>query len=402
MPQLTPHGFCLAWTPALLWLHVVSDAVIAASYYSIPVALGYFVLRRRDLAFSWVFQLFAVFILACGTTHLLEIWTLWHADYVLQGVLKAVTAVVSLLTAALLWPLIPKALLLPSPAALQQANDRLREVIAQKEAAVEALRRETGERQLAQDMLRQAQKMEAIGQLTGGMAHDFNNLLMVVQGNLDILRVRMPHEPMVQKHVDRALQSVSQGSVLTGQLLAFARRQPLSPVAFSLNDRIRSLSEIWLAMLGGSVRLHLDLADDLWVTQADPGQSESALLNLVINGRDAMPQGGALVIRTANVSLDATTAHDAAPGDYVALCVTDTGIGMTDEVRKLAFEPFFTTKPIGSSGLGLSQIYGFVRQSHGHVAIESAPGRGTTVTIYLRRASAGEEVRDAGASLKVA
>jgi len=366
------------------------------------VALGYFVLRRRDLAFSWVFQLFAVFILACGTTHLLEIWTLWHADYVLQGVLKAVTAVVSLLTAALLWPLIPKALLLPSPAALQQANDRLREVIAQKEAAVEALRRETGERQLAQDMLRQAQKMEAIGQLTGGMAHDFNNLLMVVQGNLDILRVRMPHEPMVQKHVDRALQSVSQGSVLTGQLLAFARRQPLSPVAFSLNDRIRSLSEIWLAMLGGSVRLHLDLADDLWVTQADPGQSESALLNLVINGRDAMPQGGALVIRTANVSLDATTAHDAAPGDYVALCVTDTGIGMTDEVRKLAFEPFFTTKPIGSSGLGLSQIYGFVRQSHGHVAIESAPGRGTTVTIYLRRASAGEEVRDAGASLKVA
>lgn len=184
--------------------------------------------------------------------------------------------------------------------------------------------------------------------------------------------------------------------------MASARRQPLNPVAFSLNHRIRSLSEMGLAMLGGPVRLHLDLADDLRVTQAGPGQSDSTLLNPVVNGRDAMPEGVTLVVRTANASLDARMAHDAAPGGCVTLCVTDTGIGMTGKVRKLAFEPFLTTEPIGNSGLGLSRIYGFVRQSHGHVAIESAPCQGTTVTIYLRRASAGEESRGASASLKMA
>ena len=389
-PELTPHGFCLAWDPVLLWLHVISDGVVAISYYSIPLALGYFVIRRRDLAFSWVFCLFAVFILACGTTHILDIWTLWNPDYGFQGAVKGVTAVTSVLTAGLLWPLVPKALALPSPAALQRANDRLSEEIEQRETAVRALQIETAERQHAQEMLQQSQKMEALGQLTGGVAHDFNNLLMVVRGNLDVMRLRARGDEKLDRYITNALRGVEQGKALTGQLLAFARRQPLAPVAFDFNERISGLNELLPATVGNAVRLELDLMAGLWAADADPNQSESALLNLVINARDAMPGGGTLTIKTCNVTLahDADAAGKTEPGDYVALIVTDTGTGMSDGVRKLAFEPFFTTKPVGSgSGLGLSQIYGFVQQSCGYVTLESEPGRGTTVTILLRRAA---------------
>jgi signal transduction histidine kinase len=393
LPDLTPHGFCLAWDPALLDLHVISDAVIALSYYSIPCALAYFVLRRQDLAFSWVFILFAIFILACGTTHVLDIWTLWHADYVAQGLVKAVTALASVLTACLLWPLIPKALMLPSPAVMRRANERLTVEIRNTETAVTALRREQADREHTEAMLRQSQKMEAIGQLTGGIAHDFNNLLMVIQGNLEALERNGVDDSDTARYVARALRSVQQGSMLTGQLLAFSRQQPLEPVAFDLNERVNALVDLLPDTLrpGIQVDLELDLADSLWPAQADPNHLENALLNLVINARDAMPDGGTLRVGTTNVTLDAASVKggDAKPGDYVSVSVADTGTGMTREVREMAFEPFFTTKPVGSgSGLGLSQIYGFVRQSHGHITLESTVGIGTTVTIYLRRAEA--------------
>jgi signal transduction histidine kinase len=390
LPVLTPHGFCLAWDPALLDLHVVSDAVIALSYYSIPLALGYFVLRRQDLAFSWVFLLFAVFILACGTTHVLDIWTLWHADYVTQGFVKAFTALASVLTACLLWPLIPKALMVPSPAVLRQANDRLMAEIRNTETVVIALRKETADREHTEAMLRQSQKMEAIGQLTGGVAHDFNNLLMVIQGNLEALQRRIAGDADTERYIGRALRSVQQGSTLTGQLLAFSRQQPLEPVAFDLNERVNALVDLLPGTLRPGVHVELDLTPDLWPVQADPNHLENALLNLVINARDAMPDGGTLRISTGNSALDAAAAEaaNADPGDYVAVSVADTGTGMTTEVREMAFEPFFTTKPVGSgSGLGLSQIYGFVRQSQGHVTLDSVVGEGTVVTIYLRRAT---------------
>jgi signal transduction histidine kinase len=391
LPVLTPHGFCLAWDPALLDLHVISDAVIALSYYSIPLALAYFVLRRQDLAFSWVFILFAVFILACGTTHVLDIWTLWHADYVTQGLVKAFTALASVLTACLLWPLIPKALLLPSPAVLRQANERLTAEIHNTETAVIALRKETAEREHTEAMLRQSQKMEAIGQLTGGVAHDFNNLLMVIQGNLEALHRKVGENPDTDRYIGRALRSVQQGSTLTGQLLAFSRQQPLEPVAFDLNARVNALVDLLPGTLkpGMEVELELELAPGLWSATADPNHLENALLNLVINARDAMPAGGTLRIKTGNVTMDAAMAEaaNAEAGDYVTVSVSDTGTGMTPEVREMAFEPFFTTKPVGSgSGLGLSQIYGFVRQSHGHITLDSVLGEGTIVTIYLRRA----------------
>jgi signal transduction histidine kinase len=391
----TPHGFCLAWQPGVLALHVVSDAVIALSYYSIPLSISWLVLRRRDLAFSWALLLFAAFILACGTTHIMDIWTLWHADYVAQGLVKAATAAVSLLTAIALWPLVPRILDLPSPAALAEANQRLASQIRETEAALAALRQEVAGRERAEAMLRHSQKMQAIGQLTGGVAHDFNNLLMIVQGNLDVLRRRLTAEIRLSAYVERASQAIGRGAVLTQQLLAFARQQPLQPVAVDVNARVRGLSALLPQTVGDRVRLNLALAPDLWSAEADPGQLDSALLNLALNAGHAMPDGGVLTIRTENTtrddvanSQDATGQDDLAAGDYIVIAVADTGIGMTAEVREKAFEPFFSTRPSGiGSGLGLSQVYGFVKQSHGHVSLESEPGLGTTVTVLLRRAS---------------
>ncbi len=391
---LTPHGFCLSWEPALVALHVVSDGLIAASYYSIPVALMVFLLRRRDVAFRWIFWAFALFILACGTTHLFEILVLWQPYYWGQGVLKAVTAAISVSTALCLWPLLPHAVALPSPGELKGANARLAEQVEQRDAAMLALRRETGDRLRAEAMLRQSQKMEAVGHLTGGVAHDFNNLLMVVQGNLEALGKQLGAEDPRRRYIDRATQGANRGAALIQQLLAFARRQNLFPSRFNVNDRMGEIVELLQGAIGRAVILDWRPDPGLWPAEADATQLETALLNLAVNARDAMPLGGRLGIVADNVR--ATTAFPVIdghgePGEYVRVRVSDTGCGMTQEVRDSAFEPFFTTKPVGKgTGLGLSQVYGFVKQSHGHVAIDTEPGRGTTITIWLPRAGRAE------------
>jgi signal transduction histidine kinase len=382
---LTPHGYCLSWEPALMALHIVSDGLIAASYYSIPLAIAALLLRRGDIAFSWMAWLFAIFIMACGTTHLMGIWTLWFPDYLADGVVKVVTAIASVMTAAALWPLLPRLVALPSPNILLQANERLTQQIVERDAAVEALRRETADRLRAEEMLRQSQKMEAVGQLTGGIAHDFNNLLQVIQSNLEAMAMRLSADDPLRRNLDRALVGAGKGAVLTQQLLAFARRQSLQPATFNVPDRIAAVSEMLRGMLGGTITIETRFDDDLWSVEADPNQLESALLNLAINARDAMPHGGHLIIAADNAEL---LLPDVEPGDYVRISVIDNGTGMPREVRDAAFEPFFTTKPIGQgSGLGLSQVYGFAKQSRGHVMLESEPSTGTTVSIYLRRAS---------------
>ena len=392
--QFTPHGFCLAWEPSLLALHVVSDTLIAISYYSIPLALLWLVVRRRDLQFGWALMLFATFILACGTTHLMDIWTLWHADYALQGIVKALTAIVSVLTAILLWPLVPRLLEAPSPAILAQANARLADQIREKQAALDALQVEILERERAESMLRHSHKMQAIGELTGGIAHDFNNLLMIVQGNLEVLQRRLVGDATLSRYIERSMSAVGRGAVLTKQLLAFARRQPLQPSAVDVNARVTGLSELLPRTVGERVRLKLDLQPGLWDAEADAGQLDAALLNLALNAGHAMPKGGELVLRTANLELSPGSApredwelEEAEPGQYVLVAVSDSGQGMTPEIREKAFEPFFTTKPVGiGHGLGLSQVYGFVRQSRGRVSLHSEVGHGTTVTLLLRRA----------------
>jgi signal transduction histidine kinase len=388
--SLTAHGFCLSWDPALMTLHVVSDALIAASYYSIPLAIGWLLIRRHDVAFGWLGWLFAIFITACGTTHAMGIWTLWHPDYFADGVIKAITAIASLLTAGVLWPILPRLAALPSLSSVLAANEELIAQIHQRDEAVEALKRETAERLKAEAMLRQSQKMEAIGQLTGGVAHDFNNLLQVVQANLEALGMRLDSGDPRRRYLDRALIGTGRGARMTQQLLAFARQQALRPQSFDVPSRIASLSELLQRTLGGLVSLDLPESRGQWVVESDPNQFETALLNLTINARDAMPGGGHLRIDVHNVTLRADeldTQHDIEAGDYVAIAISDTGVGMSPAVRDAAFEPFFTTKSVGQgSGLGLSQVYGFVKQSHGHVTLESTVGEGTIVTLYLRRA----------------
>ena len=234
--------------------------------------------------------------------------------------------------------------------------------------------------------LRQAQKMEAIGQLTGGLAHDFNNLLTVIIGNLEMLEARLTSADHLSL-LTEAQEAADLGAKLAGRLLAFGRRQPLNPKPINLSELAAGMADLLNRSLGELVRLETRLSPDLRTTMADPGQVENALLNLAINARDAMPDGGRLLIETseAEIDEDALAVHvEVEPGPYVMLSVTDTGVGMTPEVRERAFEPFFTTKgPGGGSGLGLSMVYGFVKQSGGHVQIYSELGHGTTVRIYL-------------------
>ena len=534
-----PHGYCLMWRPSIFWLNLVSDAVIATSYYSIPFILLYFVMRRRDLVFRWMFVMFGIFILGCGTTHVMGIWTLWNPDYAVDGLVKALTALVSIATAIMLWPLIPQALALPSPGQLAQANRELNREIGERrqaeaavrqlndelerrvqartaefEAANERLREEVEERRHAEErlgaseqryrqvielirealwihcdgrlvfansaaaqmfgasspeqlvgrpvmdiidprdrdranertkilvdarrqvpltemrlqridgrplvteiqavpfdhegrpavlavarditmrkdieeQLRQSQKMEAIGQLTGGLAHDFNNLMMVVIGNLDRLDGALVGNQPAREMAHSALSAALRGSELTRKLLAFARKQSLQSTVVDLNDLVAGMTSLLDRTLGEKIQVAVKIGRELWPIETDPAQVESALANLAINARDAMPGGGKLTIETANTTLDAAYAAenpDAAAGDYVMLAVTDTGTGIAPEDLGRVFEPFFTTKGPGKgSGLGLSMVYGFMKQSGGHMKIYSEVGHGTVVRLYFPR-----------------
>jgi two-component system NtrC family sensor kinase len=261
------------------------------------------------------------------------------------------------------------------------------------------LRREMGRRAQAEAELRQAQKMEALGQLTGGVAHDFNNLLTVLQGCLEMLSGRQK-DAQLEARVNMALQTIERGERLTGQLLAFARRQPLMMKIVDLNAELRRMSELLTRTVGGRITLRFDLAPDLWPANADVTQLELAVINLVINARDAMPNGGELHIRTFNeVSpLQGPPQPSASNGEYVGLEISDTGTGMSAEVAARAFEPFFTTKEADrGTGLGLSMVYGFARQSGGSVSIRTEIGTGTTVTLLLARAREEGDPASAGA-----
>ena len=258
--------------------------------------------------------------------------------------------------------------------------------------------RDISYRKQAEARLRQAQKMEAVGQLTGGIAHDFNNLLAVVAGNVELLADQLRHIDApgdLLSRAERALRATDRGATLTRSLLAFARQQTLLPSTLDVNHLVDEMYELVRRTLPENIALSFLPADGLWLSDVDPGQLQNALLNLIINARDAMPDGGALTIETANVTLDddlVGDTEDMAPGAYVMLAVSDTGVGMPKEVVRRAFDPFFTTKGLGKgTGLGLSMVFGFARQSGGHARIYSEPGVGTTVRLYLPRSAAGTE-----------
>ena len=279
------------------------------------------------------------------------------------------------------------------------ARDVLARSRAELEAAVEERTRQLGD---AEEQLRQAHKMEAVGQLTGGIAHDFNNMLAVVIGALDLLERRVQQgKGDLERYVTAAKDGASRAAALTQRLLAFSRQQPLAAIATDVNQLIDGTLDLLVRTLGEGVSVETMLYRGLWHALADPHQLENVIVNLAVNARDAMPGGGRLAIETANVTIGAARAQEfqIAEGDYVEVAVVDTGLGMSPEVARRAFEPFFTTKGVGKgTGLGLSQVFGFVRQSDGHVLLETAPGLGTTVRVLLPRAHVQHPVATAVAA----
>jgi signal transduction histidine kinase len=282
---------------------------------------------------------------------------------------------------------------------LSESELRLQRTLETLEQQVEE---RTAQLRHNEDALRQSQKMEAVGQLTGGIAHDFNNMLTGIIGSLELLRRRVSRGKLddLDSLIDLGVTSANRAAGLTHRLLAFSRRQSLDSKPVEINQLVTSMGELLQRSINESIALDMRLTGQLWTAEADPNQLESALLNLVINARDAMPNGGSLTVETTNRHLDSvfTAAYGTLkPGDYVELSVSDTGCGIPESVMGRVFDPFFTTKPIGQgTGLGLSMIYGFARQSHGHVTIHSEVGKGTTVSLFLPR-FIGEIVADVAA-----
>ncbi|MEO8593458.1 MAG: ATP-binding protein [Candidatus Solibacter sp.] len=404
--QFMPHGMCYYWDPAVLWLNVISDVVIAASYYAIPFLLFYFVKRRRDVSFQGIFIAFGLFILACGSSHLMGAITVWVPTYRLEGVVKAITALASLATFVMLLPMMPRLIALPSPSQLARVNDSLNREISERRAAEEEVHRineeleervlrRTAERLELEDQLLHSQKMEAVGRLAGGVAHDFNNLLTVILGYNEMVREHLRLNPAALEYAEEIRHAAERASSLTNQLLAFSRRQVAVPRVVDLNEIVEGIDKMLRRIIGEDVQLELRLAPGLPAVKVDPSHIDQVIMNLAVNSRDAMPEGGILTIETSVVQLtDAYAGHHIGvqPGRYVMLAVSDTGMGMDAATKLRLFEPFFTTKEKGKgTGLGLSIVYGIVKQNGGEILVYSELGRGTVFKIYLPAIDAAAE-----------
>ncbi len=284
-------------------------------------------------------------------------------------------------------------------ATIRQTYRRARIIIRQRDelqAANEALLVEKSTRHAAEEQVRQMQKMEALGQLTGGVAHDFNNMLAVMMSSFELMQHRLKKgDTNIARFIESGMDAAQRAATLTQRLLAFSRQQPLAPSGIDPNKLVAGMSEMLRRTLGPDIAIESVLAGGLWRIYADAAQLESVIVNLCVNARDAMPEGGKLTVETANASLDETYARDHAdvePGQYVMIAISDTGTGMTADVARRAFDPFFTTKEVGrGTGLGLSQVYGFVKQSGGHIKIYSELKQGTSVKIYLPRYTGAED-----------
>src|SRR5258705_2396363 len=390
MSTLTPHGACLLWKPELIWLNAVSDAMLAGAFFAIALVLGFFVWRRRDVMFRGVFWAFALFATVCGVTRLLSILTLWVPAYDIEGLTKGFLALISVgITAAMLL-MLPRILVLATRNQLQHAYAALEEEIRQRRNA-EAMVKRFQEIEANEAQVRQAQKMEAIGQLTGGVAHDFNNILTVITGTIEILGDAVKDRPNLVQITDMISAAAARGADLTRHLLAFSRRQPLQPRSTDVNALIIDSARLLRPTLGEQIEIESMLSPDAAPALIDPSQLSTAILNLALNARDAMPNGGKLTLETRNVVLDedyAAMSSEVNPGNYVMIAVSDSGEGIPASLLEKVFEPFYTTKDVGKgSGLGLSMVYGFVKQSNGHIRIYSEEGHGTTVKLYLPQAA---------------
>jgi signal transduction histidine kinase/CheY-like chemotaxis protein len=390
MSTLVPHGACLLWKPEWIWLNAISDALIGGAFFATAFVLGFFVWRRRsDVMFRSVFWAFAIFVGVCGVTRLLSILTLWVPAYGIEGVTKGFLALISVGITAVLLMLLPRILVLPTRIQLRQAYEALEEEVRLRRSA-EAMVQRFREIEATESQVRQSQKMEAIGQLTGGVAHDFNNILTVITGTIEILGEAVKDRPHLAQITDMIGAAAARGADLTKHLLAFSRRQPLQPRNVDVNAVVVDAARLLRPTLGEQIEIESMLAHDSAPALIDPSQLSTAILNLALNARDAMPNGGKLTLETKNVVLDenyAAMSSEVNPGNYVMIAVSDSGEGIPASLLEKVFEPFYTTKDVGKgSGLGLSMVYGFVKQSNGHIRIYSEEGHGTTVKLYLPQA----------------
>jgi signal transduction histidine kinase/CheY-like chemotaxis protein len=382
MSTLTPQGTCLQWQPGALWFDVASEAVLGCAFAALAVATAIFVWRRSgDMLPIFVALLSAlgVFALLGAVSCGLSIITLWMPAYGAEAVVKGLLALMSVMIAVPLLVGLPRLLVMSTRVQLQQAYAALEEETRQRRKAEDMVKR-FQEMEATEAQVRQAQKMEAIGQLTGGVAHDFNNILTVITGSIEMLSDGVKDRPLLAQITAMIGAAATRGADLTRHLLAFARQQPLQPRSTDINALLVDVAGLLRPML----------ADDAAPVLIDPSQLSTAILNLALNARDAMPDGGKLTLETKNVVLDADYAalnNDVQPGNYVMIAVSDTGEGIPGSLLDKVFEPFFTTKGVGKgSGLGLSMVYGFVKQSNGHIKIYSEEGHGTTVKLYLPQA----------------
>jgi signal transduction histidine kinase len=390
MSTLLPHGACLLWKPGLIWLNAISDILAAMAFFAVAFVLALFLWRRRrDVMFRSVLWAFAIFMTACGATRLLSILTLWVPAYDIEGLAKGFLALISVAVTAAMLLMLPRILVLPTRIQLKQAYEALEEEVRLRRSA-EAMVQRFREIEATESQVRQAQKMEAIGQLTGGVAHDFNNILTVITGTIEILGEAVKDRPHLAQITNMMGAAAARGADLTRHLLAFARRQPLQPRSVDVNALVIEAARLLRPTLGEQIEIESMLAHDSAPALIDPSQLSTAILNLALNARDAMPNGGKLTLETKNVVLDedyAAMSSDVSPGNYIMIAVSDSGMGIPPGLLEKVFEPFFTTKDIGSgSGLGLSMVYGFVKQSNGHIRIYSEEGHGTTVKLYLPQA----------------
>jgi len=403
MSTLTPQAACLQWLPGSLWFDVASEAVLGCAFASLAVATAIFVWRRHgDMLpiFVALIAALGVFALLGAVSCGLSIVTLWTPAYEAEAIVKGLLALVSVMIAAPLLIGLPRLLGMSTRVQLQQAYAALEEETRQRRKA-EAMVRRFQEMEATEAQVRQAQKMEAIGQLTGGVAHDFNNILTVITGSIEMLSDGVKDRPLLAQITAMIGAAATRGADLTRHLLAFARQQPLQPRSTDINALLVDVAGLLRPTLGVQVEIEAMLADDAAPVLIDPSQLSTAILNLALNARDAMPDGGKLTLETKNVVLDADYAalnNDVQPGNYVMIAVSDTGEGIPGALLHKVFEPFFTTKGVGKgSGLGLSMVYGFVKQSNGHIKIYSEEGHGTTVKLYLPQSGSTPEM-DADAS----
>lgn len=395
-----PHGMCYLWQPGVLWLNVASDALITLAYASIPFTLLYFVRKRADLQFNWMFVCFAVFIIACGATHLIEILVVWHPVYWVAGSVKALTAFASVPTAILLVKLVPQALLLPSPRELEL---RVAERTQQLEATHRELQRAYEDLRRTQLTVLQQERLRALGQMASGVAHDINNALTPAALYLQSLLEREPGLTLRGREylqiVQRAVEDVTH---TVGRMREFSRSRDFEfvPAVIQLSrliGQVVTLTQVrWLNMpqeRGVVIQVETSVAEELPPILGSDSEIRDALTNLVLNAADAMQEGGTLTLRAYpvfGVPGSPAERRGSEPPTHVRVDVCDTGIGMDEETRRKCLEPFFTTKGERGTGLGLAMVYGTVQRHGGEIEIVSGPHKGTTVSLIFPVARAGQ------------